>query len=95
MSFIPGDLHLLTDENGEHVLTLAGNEVMRTRSEKKAMARFKQLRTEMETKYPARELTPQERAAMFQAAIAEAIVGSSTVRKRKKSTARGTRTFGG
>ncbi len=48
----------------------------------------------MEAKYPARERTPEERAAMFQAAIAEAIVGSG-VRKRKKSTARGIRTFGG
>jgi hypothetical protein len=37
----------------------------------------------MEAKYPARELTPEERAAMFQAAIAEAVVGSGTVRKKK------------
>lgn len=95
MSFIPGDLHLLTNENGEHVVTLAGTEVLRTRSEKKATARFKELRSEMEQKYPARELTSEERAAMLKAAVAEAIVGSGTVRKRKKSTARGTRTFGG
>ena len=95
MSFIPGDLHLLPKENGEHVVMLAGREVFRTRSEKKAAQRFKELRSEMEQKYPARELTPEERATMFQAAVAEAIVGSGTVRKRKKSTARGTRTFGG
>jgi hypothetical protein len=95
MSFIPGDLHLVQEGNGEHVLTLGSSEIMRTRSEKKAIARFKELRSEMEAKYPARELTPEERAAMFQAALAEAIVGSGTVRKRKKSTARGTRTFGG
>ena len=92
MSFIPGDLHLVQEGNGENVLTLGSSEIMRTRSEKKAIARFKELRSEMEAKYPARELTPEERAAMFQAAIA--IVGSGTVRKRKKSTARGTRTFG-
>lgn len=77
------------------MLTLGSSEIMRTRSEKKAIARFKELRSEMEAKYPARELTPEERAAMLQAAIAEAIVGSGAVRKRKKSTARGTRTFGG
>lgn len=95
MSFIPGDLHLVTNESGEHVVTLAGSEVMRTRSQKKATERFKELRSEMEKKYPARELTSEERAAMLQAAIAEAIIGTTTVRKRKKSTARGTRTFGG
>lgn len=95
MSFIPGDLHLLTNENGEHVVTLAGSEVMRTRSQKKATERFKELRSEMEKKYPTCELTSEERAAMLQAAIAEAIIGTTTVRKRKKSTARGTRTFGG
>jgi hypothetical protein len=95
MSFIPGDLHLLTNENGEHVVTLAGSEVMRTRSGKKATERFKELRSEMEKKHPARELTSEERAAMLQAAVAEAISGTSPVRKRKKSTARGTRTFGG
>lgn len=95
MSFIPGDLHLSKDEHGDYVLMLAGQQVLRTRSEKNATARFKELRTEMETRYPARELTPEERASMFRAAVAESIVGSSSVRKRKKSTARGTRTFGG
>jgi hypothetical protein len=95
MSFIPGDLHLLTNESGENVITLAGSEVMRTRSEKKATERFKELRSEMEKKYPARDLTSEERASMLQTAVAEAVSGTSTVRKRKKSTARGTRTFGG
>ena len=67
MSFIPGDLHLVREGNGEHVLTLGSSEIMRTRSEKKAIARFEGASNpEMEVKYPARELTPEERAAMFE-----------------------------
>lgn len=94
MSFIPGDLHLALID-GEYLLTMGGSEVLRTRSEKSAVARFKLLRTEMETKYPARELTSEERAETLRAAIGELIVGQGSVHKRKKSTARGTRTFGG
>src|SRR5476649_2645656 len=96
MSFLPGDLHLTKDQTGEYVLTMAGAEILRVRSEKQAISRFKQLRKEMETKFPARELTQEERREMLREAVGDSLVGRNSVRERKKKTsAGGTRTFGG
>ena len=96
MSFIPGDLHLSKDQRGEYVVTLAGDEVLCTRSEKAAVSRFKHLRTEMESKFPARELTAEEKAEILRLAVADSLVAHNSLGGRqKKTTAGGTRTFGG
>ncbi|HET9285284.1 MAG TPA: hypothetical protein VFR24_25305 [Candidatus Angelobacter sp.] len=96
MSFLPGDLHLTSDSNGNYVVTIAGSEVLRGRSEKKAVSRFKQLRKEMESKYPARELTREERQEMLRQAVGDSLVGHNSLGgRKKKTTAGGTRTFGG
>jgi|SRR5581483_1629941 len=96
MSFVPGDLHLTKERTGEYVLMMAGTEILRSHSEKKAIGRFKQLRTEMEEKYPARELTQEERFAMLKQAVGDSLVGHNSLGGRKKKTsAGGTRTFGG
>lgn len=96
MSFLPGDLHLRKDTTGEYVLIMAGTEILRGRSEKQAVSRFKELRKEMETKYPARELTKEERLEMLKLAVGDALVGHNSLGGRKKKTsAGGTRTFGG
>jgi len=60
-SFIPGDLHLTETQDGFHVVVMQGGEIFRTRSRKAAAAKFNQLRREMETKYPAAEMTPEEK----------------------------------
>lgn len=96
MSFVPGDLHLTKDQTGEYVLTMAGTEILRGGSEKQAVSRFKQLRKEMETKFPARELTQEERQEMLRQAVGDSLVGHNSLGGRKKKTsAGGTRTFGG
>ena len=51
LSFLPGNLHLSETASG-YVLTAGGTEVFRTRSERSAVVRFKQLRKEMEERYP-------------------------------------------
>jgi hypothetical protein len=96
MSFMPGDLHLKKEHSGEYVVTIAGVEILRGHSEKQAASRFKQLRKEMETKYPARELTQAERQEMLREAVGDSLVGRNSLGGRKKKTsAGGTRTFGG
>lgn len=93
---MPGDLHLNKDVTGEYVVTLAGEEVLRTHSQKAAMSRFKVFRTEMETKYPARELTAEEKAETLRLAVADSLLGHNSLGgRKKKTTAGGTRTFGG
>jgi hypothetical protein len=96
MSFLPGDLHLTKDQSGEYLVTMAGTEIHRGRSERQAVSRFKQLRKEMETRYPARELTQEERQEMLRQAVGDSLVGHNSLGGRKKKTsAGGTRTFGG
>jgi hypothetical protein len=95
LSFLPADLHLRKDDE-EFVLTLAGEEILRTKVQKKAVTRFNALRTELESKYPARELTPEEKAEALQHAITDGMLGHNSLGgRKKKSTAGGTRTFGG
>ena len=95
-SFIPGDLYLTETPDGFHLVTLAGAEIIRSRSERAAAAKFKALRLEMETKYPTPELTPEQKAEMRRKALGDAMVGHNSIRDRKKKTsAGGTRTFGG
>jgi hypothetical protein len=95
-SFIPGDLHLTEAEDGFHVVAMQGSEIFRTRSQKAAAAMFNKLRREMETRYPAAEMTPDEKADMFRKATLDAMVGHNSLGgRKKKTTASRTRTFGG
>ena len=95
-SFIPGDLHLTEAEDGSHVVVIQGSEIFRTRSQKAAAAKFNEFRREMETKYPAAEMTPEEKAEMSRKAMLDAMIGHNSLGgRKKKTTASGTRTFGG
>jgi hypothetical protein len=96
LSFVPGDLHLTKNSDGEYVLQMTGVEVLRTRSQRVAVSRFNKLRTEMESRYPAHELTTEERAESLRRIIGDYLVGHKSLGgRKKKTTAGGTRTFGG
>jgi ribosomal protein L13 len=95
-SFIPGDLHLNETRDGFHVVVIQGGEILRTRSQKAAAAKFNEIRREMETKYPTAEMTPEEKADMFRKATLDSMIGHNSLGgRKKKTTAGGTRTFGG
>jgi hypothetical protein len=93
LAFLPGAL-FLTEEKGEFVVTLDSKEVLRTRSQKRAVAKFNELRKEMEQQFPNRDLSAEEKKALLQKEIADSLVGHNALRPRKKSTAKSTRTFG-
>ena len=96
LSFLPGALFLTQTEDGTYSVTLEGQEILRTRSQRSAVAQFTKLRQEMETRFPARELTPEEKNDILQRHIADALVGHNSLGGRKKKTTAGsTRTFGG
>jgi hypothetical protein len=40
LAFFPGDLHLNSERNGDYVITMQGVEILRSRVEKKAVAKF-------------------------------------------------------
>jgi hypothetical protein len=96
LSFLPGDLHLSKNAEGEFVVTMAGREILSTRSQRSAVAKFNMLRAELEKKFPTREPTAQEKAELLQREINESLVGHNSLGgRKKKTTAGGTRTFGG
>ena len=96
MSFLPADLHLEQVEKGHFVVTLQGEEILRTKSRRAAIEQFNKLRQQMETRFPMRELTKEEKAEVFRQAIADSLVSHNSLGGRKKKTTAGsTRTFGG
>jgi hypothetical protein len=96
LSFVPGKLNLDKLEDGFYSVTVESREVFRSRSQKLAIARFNELRLEMETRFPAREPSAAEKAQAFQNAISDWMVKHNSLGGRKKKTsAKSTRTFGG
>lgn len=96
VSFLPGDLHLNQTETGEYVVTLQGQEILSTKSRRAAFEKFNSLREEMETRFPKRELTSDEKNSILKQAIADSLLGHNSLGgRRKKTTASSTRTFGG
>ena len=96
LSFLPGDLHLFEREDGSFVVVLQGHEVMKSKSRRAAIERFNNLREEMQSRFPMRELTPDEKALILRQAIAESLVQHNSLGgRKKKSSAGSTRTFGG
>ena len=93
---MPGDLHLTKSSDGTYHVTIEGHDVLTTKAEKAALRKFNELRQEMETRFPARELTPAERRELLERAIGDSLVGHNSLGgRKKKTTAGGTRTFGG
>lgn len=96
LSFFPGDLHLSQQEDGLFIVFLNGIEVLRTKSQKVAVSRFNDLRRHVESSFPARNLTDEEKAEVLRQAIGDSLVGHNSLGGRKKKTSAGsTRTFGG
>jgi hypothetical protein len=96
LSFLPGDLHLHKEQDGTYLVTMQGQELLRTRVEKKALAKFNKLRRDLESHFPARVLTAEERRAALERYVMDyklAQVRAST-KPPKKEKITGTRTFG-
>jgi hypothetical protein len=94
LSFLPAELFLKETEEGVFVVSMRDEELLRTGSSAKAVAKFNDVRRQLESKYPAGELTAQEKAELFQKHLSETILQQSTYRPRKKLKPGSTRTFG-
>jgi len=96
LSFLPGDLYLTKNDSGIYVVTLAGQEILSTKSQRSALTKFNALRSELEEQFPARQLTSEEKAKLLQREINDSLLGHNSLGgRKKKTTAGGTRTFGG
>ena len=95
LSFIPGRL-FLNQQGKEFVITLKGEEVFRTRIEKKALTRFSHLRKELEVEFPPPELTTEQKRAALQNLVMDkkAIEVRNSTKVPKRDRIAKTRTFG-
>ena len=96
LSFLPGDLKLSKSEDGHFVVTMAGREILNTKSQRSALAKFNSLRAELEKKFLSRQPTAEEKAELLKHEINDSLLGHNSLGgRKKKTTAGGTRTFGG
>ncbi len=96
LSFIPGDLHLKKNTSGDFVVTMSGQEILSSKSQRIAVARFNALRAELAEKIPMHVPTAEEKAELLQKEINNSLVGHNSLGgRKKKSTAGSSRTFGG
>ena len=86
----------MTEHDGEFIVTMRGKELFRSSQSKKAVKRFNELKKSVETQFPVHDLSPEEKAAILQRAIADGLIKHNSLKPDpgKKSAARGTRTFG-
>ena len=96
LSFLPADLHLRKSESGFYVVSMAGQDIISTKSQRVALSKFNSLRTELEQRFPAHQMTAEEKAELLRREIKDSLVGHNSLGgRKKKTTAGGTRTFGG
>jgi hypothetical protein len=94
MSFLPGKLELIS-VGEEFVLSVGENEVLRTRSQREAVNRFKALRNRLEKEFPPLiNFAAESNVAL--ARLLNDIAVDETLKRppKKRSTARSSRTFG-
>jgi len=96
LSFLPGDLQLAKANDGSYDVTISAQIVFRSRSQRAAIEKYNELRREMESRFPARELTAEEKTELLHREVGDSLVGHNSLGGRKKKTTAGsTRTFGG
>ena len=96
LSFLPGDLRLTQKPDGTYLVIMRGHEVLSTKVEKKALVKFNALRRELESQFPARELTPEEKQSALERSLMDykLVQVRASTKPPKKDKVRGTRTFG-
>lgn len=78
------------------MVKMAGREILLTKSRRAAVSKFNTLRIELEKRFPSREPTAAEKAELLQREINDSLLGHNSLGgRKKKTTAGGTRTFGG
>ena len=96
LSFFPGKLFLDRSNDGFLRISLDGQEVFQTRSERAAVSKFNALRQEMERRFPPHEVSDDQKAEIFRQMVKDSLVQHNSLGgRKKKTTAGGTRTFGG
>jgi hypothetical protein len=96
LSFLPAELYLNKTREGEYVVTLQGDEILRTRVEKKALTKFNEFRRKLEAEFPPHELTTEQKRETLKNLIGELKFTEvrNSMKKPKQDRIAKTRTFG-
>jgi hypothetical protein len=95
LSFLPGELNLKKTQEGSYLITIQGEEILNTRSEKKALLEFNKIRKEMESKFPAHNLSREEKTRLLMKYIGESQdIPKESKKQGRKYTPGSTNTFG-
>jgi hypothetical protein len=86
LAFVPGDLYLTQNAEGFFVVTLAGQKILSTKSERYALSKFRCLRAELEQRFPAQEPTADEKAELLQHEVMDSILSITEGKKPAAST---------
>jgi hypothetical protein len=65
LSFLPGDLHLTTGPGGNYLVSLKGEVVCESPSQRRAIAAFNKIRKDLEAKFPPRPLSDREKSELY------------------------------
>ncbi len=84
LSFPPGDLHLSKSEQGFFVLTLAGREILKTKSQRAASAKYHSLRRELEKLFPTPEPTAAEKSVLLEREVKDSSLEHSGPKKSRR-----------
>ncbi len=93
-SFLPGDLHLYTDEDGFTCVVLRGEMIGRFRSQKEGIRHFNDVRSRLEEIHPKGVLSDEEKRDLLVREIGESLTRHNSLRNAGPKKRTGTRTFG-
>jgi hypothetical protein len=95
LSFLPGELNLKKTKEGSYLITIQGKGILNTTSEKKALAEFNRIRKEMESRFPAHDLSREEKTQLLMKYIGESQgIPKESKKQGRKYTPGSTNTFG-
>jgi hypothetical protein len=85
LHFAKADLLLHKNLEGEFILELSGKELGKFKQEKKALAAYNKIRTELEKELPPTQTSDAERRELLQKYLADNLVGHNSWLEPKKS----------
>lgn len=95
LSFLPGGL-ILVKVSDEFIVTIEDEEVFRSKQEKKAIKKFNDIRRDMEEKYPATQLTLEQKREALSRLVNDRVYTQvrNSMKRPIKDKIPKTRTFG-
>ncbi len=94
LCFLPGQLFLEKRDDGTYELRHEGTILGQFKSERQAVSAFNELRRKLESEFPVKEVTPEEKKRLLIEELGRSSVPHNSMRNFGPRKSTGTRTFG-